>query len=100
MCLHNFAFNFGNLTSNEVNAAQTAVYVLLRERVYKFWTKPPSYGICDMFIVIIAGSIIGGIPAIIKAGGSIIMHEASHTHDKLAATSDFYEPNLTLFHGF
>ena len=53
-----------------------------------------------MFIVIIAGSIIGGIPAIIKAGGLIIMHEASHTHDKLAATSDFYEPNLTLFHGF
>ena len=53
-----------------------------------------------MFIVIIAGTIIGGIPAIIKVGGSIIMHEASHTHDKLAATSDFYEPNLTLFHGF
>ena len=53
-----------------------------------------------MFIVIIAGSIIGGIPAIIMLGGSIIMHEASHTHDKLAATSDFYEPNLTLFHGF
>ena len=33
-------------------------------------------------------------------GGSIIMHEASHTNNKLAATSDFYEPNLTLFHGF
>ena len=26
MCLHNFEFNFGNLTSDEVNVTQTAVY--------------------------------------------------------------------------
>ena len=65
-----------------------------------FGLNPQLWYLWYMFIVIIAGSIIGGIPAIIKAGGSIIMHEASHTHDKLAATSDFYEPNLTLFHGF
>ena len=38
---------------------------------------------------------IGGILSINMAGGSIIMHEASHTHDKLGATCDFYEPNLT-----
>ena len=38
---------------------------------------------------------IGGILSINMAGGSIIMHEASHTHDKLGAACDFYEPNLT-----
>ena len=38
---------------------------------------------------------IGGILSINMGGGSIIMHEASHTHDKLGAASDFYEPNLT-----
>ena len=45
--------------------------------------------------VIIIVMAIGGILSINMVGGSIIMHEASHTHDKLGAISDIYELNLT-----
>ena len=45
--------------------------------------------------VIIIVMTIGGILSINMVGGSIIMHEASHTHDKLGAISDIYELNLT-----
>ena len=47
-----------------------------------------------MHVITIVMSI-GGILSINMVGGSIIMHEASHTHDKLGAISDIYELNLT-----